>query len=215
MEIEGGDITSVTVLIIRKRVNCVWIAVGQWLWGLESSIWEERGIEWHRLCEIRWTSGLPVMSAGYRARRPRQTPGWSDSDRKNLTIKIPKQDAAIRASFRGVNAQDPILDKETLEDGRSLGVDGIAYFSGNWNMMSVRVSGILVSQLSMLYERCGSSVSAVDGVEVNEWASKDCPAGWRIQLDVRFGNLSGVRSETWRRGVESFDAGMKLSHGSG
>lgn len=168
MEIEGGDITSVTVLIIRKRVNCVWIAVGQWLWRLESSIWERRGIEWHRLCEIRWTSGLPVMSAGYRARRPRQTPGWSDSDRKNLTIKIPKQDAAIRASFRGVNAQDPILDKETLEDRRSLGVDGIAYFSGNWNMMSVRVSGILVSQLSMLYERCGSSVFGLDGVEVNE-----------------------------------------------
>lgn len=95
------------------------------------------------------------MSAGYRAYRPRQTPGWSDNDRKNLSIKIPKQDAAIRASFRGVNTQDPILDKETLEDERSLGVDGIAYFSGNWNMVLV-VSGILVSQLSMLCGRCGS-----------------------------------------------------------
>lgn len=58
-------------------------------------------------------------------------------------------------------------------------------------------------------------MSAADGVEVNEWASKDCPAGWRIQLDGRFGNLSGVRRATWRRGVESFDAGLELSHGSG
>lgn len=96
------------------------------------------------------------MSAGYRAYRPRQTPGWSDNDRKNLSIKIPKQNAAIRASFRGVNTQDPILDKETLGDERSLGVDGIAYFSGNWNMVLVLVSGILVSQLSMLCGRCGS-----------------------------------------------------------
>lgn len=63
MEIEGRDITSVTILIIRKRVNGVWIAVVQWFWGLESSIWEERGIEWHKICEIRWTSGLSFMSA--------------------------------------------------------------------------------------------------------------------------------------------------------
>lgn len=82
-------------------------------------------------------------------------------------------------------------------------------------MMSVLVSGILVSQLSMLCGRCGSSTSAVDGVEVNEWASKGCPAGWRIQLDGRFGNLSGVRRGTWRRGVESFDAGISSVIGQG
>lgn len=158
------------------------------------------------------------MSAENRAYRARQTRGWSDNDRKHLSIKTPKQDAAIRASFRGVKAQDPILEKETFEDGRSLGVDGIAYFSGNSNMVLVLVSGILVSQLSMLCGRCGrcsSSISAIDIVEVNEWASKGCPAGWRIKLTGRFCNLSGVRRATWRRGVESFDAGIELSHGSG
>lgn len=100
-----------------------------------------------------------------------------------MSIKIPKQVTAIRASFRGVNAQDPILDKETLEDGRSLGVDGIVYFSGNWNMVLVLVSGILVSQLSMLCGRCVLSMSAVDGVEFNERIAKGCPAGSRIQSD--------------------------------
>lgn len=99
-----------------------------------------------------------------------------------MSIKIPKQDAAIRASFRGVIAQDPILDKETLEDGRSLGVDGIVYFSGNWNIVLVLVSGILVSQLSMLCGRCGLSMS-VDGVEFNEWIAKGCPADSRVQSD--------------------------------
>lgn len=67
MEIEGGDITSITILKIRKRVNGVRIAVGQCFWGLESSIREERGIEEDRICEVRWTSGLPFMSAAYRA----------------------------------------------------------------------------------------------------------------------------------------------------
>lgn len=155
MEVEGGDIACIPILVIRKCINGVWIAVRQWLWRLECSIWEERGIEWHVICQISWTSGLSVLSAGARAYEPRQTTGWSDNDRTNLSIKIPKQDAAIRASFRGVNAQDPILDKETLEDERSLGVDGIAYFSGNRNMVLVPVSGILVSQLSMLCGRWG------------------------------------------------------------
>lgn len=50
-------------------------------------------------------------------------------------------------------------------------------------MVLVLVSGILVSQLSMLCERRGSSMSAVDGVEVNECIGKGCPAGWRIQSD--------------------------------
>lgn len=57
-------------------------------------------------------------------------------------------------------------------------------------------------------------MSAVDGVEVNDWASKGCPAGWRIQLEGIFGNLSGVRRAIWRPGVESFGAGIELSHGS-
>lgn len=183
MEIEGRDITSISILVIRKCVNRVWIAMRQWLWRLESSIWKERGVKWDIICEIGWTSGLPILSAGHTVYEPRQTPGWSGNDRTNLRIKIPKQDAAIRASFRGVNAQDPILDKETLENGRFLGVDGIAYFSGNWNMMLVLVSGILVSQLSMLCGHCGLSMSAVDGDEFNEWISKGCPAGWRIQSD--------------------------------
>lgn len=131
-----------------------------------------------------------------------------------MIIKIPKQVAAIRASFRGVSGQNPILDKEPLGDGRSLGVDGIAYFSENWNMISVLLSGILVSQLSMLRGRCGLSVSGVDRGEVNEWASKGCPAGCRIQLGGRSDNNSGVRRASWRGGVESFDTGMELSHGS-
>lgn len=99
-----------------------------------------------------------------------------------MSIKIPKQDAAMRAIFRGVNAQDPILDKDIREDERSLGVDGIVYFSGNWNMLLVLVSGILVSQQSMLCERCALSMS-VDGVEFNEWIAKGCPADSRIQSD--------------------------------
>lgn len=67
MKVEGGDITGIPILVIRKGVNGIWIAVRQWLWRLESSIWEERGIEWHIVCEIGWTSGLPLLSAGYRA----------------------------------------------------------------------------------------------------------------------------------------------------
>lgn len=81
-------------------------------------------------------------------------------------------------------------------------------------MMSLLVSGILVSQLSMLCGRCGSSISGVDGVEVNKWTSKGCPAGCRIQLGGRFDNNSGVRRATGRGGVESFDAGIELSHWS-
>lgn len=67
MKVEGGDITGIPILVIRKGVNGIWIAVRQWLWRLESSIWEERGIEWHIACEIGWTSGLTLLSAGHRA----------------------------------------------------------------------------------------------------------------------------------------------------
>lgn len=65
MEIEGGDITGISILVGCKRVDGVWKAVLKRLWRLKGSVWDERSVDWHVVCKISWTMRLPNLSAGY------------------------------------------------------------------------------------------------------------------------------------------------------
>ena len=60
MEIQRGDIASVAVLVCRKCVDYIWIAMWKWFWGLKCSIRYERSVVWQALYEIRWAMGLPL-----------------------------------------------------------------------------------------------------------------------------------------------------------
>ncbi len=132
----------------------------------------------------------------------------------------------IRATLRGVKAQDPILDMEGLEDECDPGVGGTVYFSGNWNILLVPVSERPDSQLITLSEPCGSGPGLQNAVRFDDngivgCSGPICPGGLRFQLKGCLGNLSSVAKErrsgvaaTSREGDECLGAGRALEASS-
>ena len=62
MEIKRRDVAGITVLVARKGVNRVRIAMGEWFRRLKGGIWKESSVVAWRLllCEICWPMDLRI-----------------------------------------------------------------------------------------------------------------------------------------------------------
>ena len=71
MKVQRGNVARVAVLVGRKSVDSVWVAVRKWLGRLEGSVMDDGCIVWYVLCEVSWTmrlGGMFVSKAGLASR---------------------------------------------------------------------------------------------------------------------------------------------------